>query len=358
MSLTFSWRHVFFAVLALVALGLGVARLGIINVAASSGHWAVTDRFLHWTMRNSVRTRAAFTNEDPTLDFTGMVSAAGHFATTCAVCHGAPGERPYPVMLASTPPAPDLRRTATQWTDRQLVWIVKHGVKFTPMPAWPAQDRDDEVRRMAAFVRRLPTMTPEEYRELAYGEGRIAGTTVYRLEDAIEDCNRCHAGNGRRQPDIPVLGGQRAAYLRFALAEFASGRRASAVMRSAAARVSPRLSAELALHYAAQPGLAEPPHERILRDESADEALARRVVEQGLPEANLPACARCHSSGKRADYPLLSGQKAAYLAGRLRRWQGDGQVVEARLPNDAMPMIARRIPERLIEPLSRYYERR
>jgi hypothetical protein len=65
--------------------------------------------------------------------------------------------------------------TAKTWSDPQLFWIVKHGMKFTPMPAWPVQDRDDEVRRMAAFARRLPDMSPAEYRTLACGPGRIAG---------------------------------------------------------------------------------------------------------------------------------------------------------------------------------------
>jgi mono/diheme cytochrome c family protein len=69
-------------------------------------------------------------------------------------------------MQATTPPAPDLAVTARTWSDPQLFWIVKHGVKFTPMPAWPAQDRDDEVRRMAAFVRRLPDMSPAEKEHL------------------------------------------------------------------------------------------------------------------------------------------------------------------------------------------------
>mgnify|MGYP003298824914 CR=1 FL=1 len=32
--------------------------------------------------------------------------------------------------------------------DAELFSIVKHGLKFTGMPAWPTQSRDDEVRRV------------------------------------------------------------------------------------------------------------------------------------------------------------------------------------------------------------------
>ena len=195
--------------------------------------------------------------DEPATDATGLVSAAGHYAATCATCHGAPGERPSPVMQSATPNAPDLSVTAKTWSDEQLFWIIKHGVKFTPMPAWPALDRDDEVRRMAAFVRRLPAMTPENYRSLAYGSGRSRWRRAKRLEDALPDCERCHADDGRDQPDIPVLAGQKPAYLFAALDAYASGRRSSGVMSAAAARIDPAVRRALANHYAALPGLSE-----------------------------------------------------------------------------------------------------
>lgn len=355
MTFEFTLRQAVLVVLGLILAGLLIAWLGVINIAASSGHTVFTEALLHWSMRNAVRTRAALTIENPGLDYTGMVSAAGHYSVSCALCHGAPGERASMVMQASTPSAPDLRVTAVDWSDRQLLWIVKHGVKFTPMPAWPTQARNDEVRRMAAFVRRLPVMPPLEYRDLAYGTGQAGGATLNRLEDAIADCERCHAEHGRGQADIPVLAGQRPAYLRATLERFASGRRASGVMGAAAARVDPALLHGLAAHYSRQRGLsasAESPAADAAQDEEA-----RRVVERGLPDVNLPACARCHSSGKRADYPLLFGQKPEYMAARLRRWRGAENVIEARKPNESMPMIARRIPPRLVEPLARYYAR-
>jgi hypothetical protein len=40
----------------------------------------------------------------------------------------------------------------------ELFYIVKHGIKFTGMPAWPAQQRDDERWAMVAFLRRLPDL--------------------------------------------------------------------------------------------------------------------------------------------------------------------------------------------------------
>lgn len=359
MTIRITWLRVLVTLALLATLDMTIAWLGIINIGASTGHWAITDKVLHWSMRNAVRTQSALSVDEPAVDPSGIVSAAGHYAASCAFCHGAPGEPLPPAMQSATPPAPDLRRTAHTWSDRQLHWIVKHGVKFTAMPAWPAQQRDDEVRRMAAFVRLLPAMSPATYRALAYGpEGRVVGGRALTLADALPDCARCHGadGRGRGQPDIPILGGQRPAYLLASLEGYAAGRRHSAVMQTAAVRVGREGRAALARHYAALPGLAAPQAPPPPARTEA-ERLAARVVASGLREANLPACASCHSGRGRPSYPVLAGQKAPYLAQRLHLWRGEPGVVEAKRPNEPMAVIARRIPEELIEPLALYYSR-
>src|SRR3546814_1800421 len=122
-------------------------------------------------------------------------------------------------------------------------------------------------------------------------------------------------------------------------------------MATAAARVDSTALRALAEHYAALPGLPEP------ASPTSDGSPAARIVTHGLPEANLPACANCHAPGKRPHYPVLAGQKPAYMAARLRLWRGDETIVDARKPNAPMPVIARRLPEHLLEPLAQYYAR-
>lgn len=356
MTIRITWRRTLLAIVGAALLGLGIGWSGAFNVAASTGHWRATDWFLHWVMRKSVRTHAALTVDAPATDPTGLVSAAGHFAGQCAVCHGAPGERPSPVMQAAMPPAPDLTVNARQWTDAQLFWILKHGVKFSGMPAWPVQDRDDEVRRMAAFVRRLPGMTPVTYRALAYGpDGRIATGTVRSVAEALPDCARCHGADGQgRGPDVPVLAGQKATYLANALQAYADGRRHGGVMRAAAARIDDATMRGLAETYAAMPRRAA----MAAAAGRADEDDAARIVAVGIPTLNVPACASCHGARGRAAYPRLEGQKAAYLAARLRAFRGEEGVVDARKSPHAMPTIARRLPEAAIPRLALYYARR
>ncbi|RYD18417.1 MAG: cytochrome c, partial [Lysobacteraceae bacterium] len=79
---------------------------------------------------------------------------------------------------------------------------------------------------------------------------------------------------------------------------------------------------------------------------------AAQIDRAGLPKVQLPACSSCHAPGK--PYPVLAGQRASYIAQRLRNWRGDETVVDARKSQATMPVIARRIPEDMIDPLAQY----
>jgi cytochrome c553 len=72
-----------------------------------------------------------------------------------------------------------------------------------------------------------------------------------------------------------------------------------------------------------------------------------------LPGAwQLAQAGSCHAPGK--PYPVLAGQSATYIAQRLRNWRGDETVVDARKSQATMPVIARRIPEDMIDPIAAY----
>ena len=181
-------------------------------------------------------------------------------------------------------------------------------------------------------------MTPATYRSLT----EVPGVTAAR----IATCAGCHGadGRGRGQPDMPVLGGQSPAYLRAALEAYATGKRQSAVMANAAATLTLEDMTRLADHFAAMPGIGGVT--------PSGSTAAARIDREGLPKVQLPACASCHAPGK--PYPVLAGQRASYIAQRLRNWRGDETVVDARKSQSTMPVIARRIPEDMIDPLARY----
>ena len=132
-----NWKHVAVALAVLPVAAVLFAWIGFFNVGASTGHWKVTDWFLHFAMRSAVRTYALAVDEPERLPVEAIKPAAGHFARGCAICHGAPGEPRSPATLKMLPLPPDLASVADEWEDAELFRIVKHGVRFTGMPAWP-----------------------------------------------------------------------------------------------------------------------------------------------------------------------------------------------------------------------------
>ena len=326
------------------AAGIGGALLlvsGVVPVKASSGHWPVTARILDFAKLQSVRTHSLGIEAPPLDDDALVLRGATHYETGCYPCHGKPGAALPPVMAAMTPPPPELTgERVARWTPEQLFSIVKHGIKFTGMPAWPAQERDDEVWAVVAFVRRLPALDAAGYDRLTQGPvpdaiGSVAGD---RLEETLTVpafvrtvCARCHgvAGNGRGPDAFPVLAGQRAAYMDATLRAFAEGSRHSGIMAPVAAGLSRDTILEVTAYYERLPA-------RIPDAAAAEQALARgaEIATRGVPERDIPACVECHGpidEPRNPAYPRLAGQHARYLRQQLtllkeRRRGGSPQV--------------------------------
>jgi cytochrome c553 len=326
-------QHRWFKIAALLAGlaigGLLVVASGIVPIKASSGHWPITAWFLHFAMRRSVVTHTLGL-QAPALDAPRLVlQGAGHYETGCRPCHGSPQRPPPEIVQHMTPHPPYLPPRVSAWDPEELFYIVKHGVKFTGMPAWPAQQRDDEVWAMVAFLRMLPDLQAEDYQRLVHGEPRTTGDASGRGSLELEhvpsavtaSCGRCHGIGGRERGAgaFPRLAGQRSAYLYAALQAYARGERQSGIMAPIAAGLSPEEMHELALYY----GNLQEPSSPSLSMPQASKAASERgkaIASHGIPSQRVPACVACHGPGatrRNPFYPVLAGQHADYLALQL-----------------------------------------
>jgi cytochrome c553 len=310
--MTIRWKHVLALIVILPIAGLLIGWSGLIGIRASSGHWGATDWFLHWVMRSSVRT-AAITVEAPPLENPALLPpAAGHFESGCATCHGSPAQARSSAVLGMLPLPPDLKSVVGTWSDEQLFEIVKHGVRYTGMPAWPVQTRDDEVWAMVAFLRRLPDMDAGQYGATA---GLATGNQASGMSAQAITCDSCH-GEQRLGEDslVPSLSGQSETYLMNSLRAYVQGRRPSGIMQLAVGTIPEEQLQKFAAYYASQP---RPAHQK-----STDQSLVargRELAERGRASDDVPACLSCHErEGGNAAYPRLSGQKKPYLETQLR----------------------------------------
>ncbi len=384
----------------LIALGFIVALAGgavlfawsgIFNVAASSGHPAPVAWFLHFTMKNSVRTHAlGIAPPEDLQSRERIVRGAAHYDLGCAPCHGAPGAKRNAIVTEMLPPPPHLADQIETWKPSELFWIVKHGIKYAGMPAWPARNRDDEIWDVTAFLLEMPRLDAEGYAKLARGtagsgtrsetDRKNEPSTVQEDQassvriplhhlagdgqgPSIETCARCHGydGNGRGGDAFPKLAGQPESYLTLALADYASGSRKSGFMETVASKLEPVAMTRLARQFSA---FERSSHGARLPD-SVDGNLARGsdLARFGDPAIGLPACVACHgqNAGNEASapspkgppaFPVLRGQNAGYLVTQLRLFENGGRGgTRANL----MRMIAGRLSEGDMADLAAYY---
>lgn len=142
-------------------LVIAFAWSGIYPVAAGSGHTAPVEWLLETTRERSVAVRAADLVVPNDLESSERIAAgAGHYDSMCAGCHGKPGQEPAD-SFDPQPPALYQRRIEP----RKAFWTIKHGLKMSAMPSH-LDHSDRENWDTVAFVRALPEMSAEAYRDL------------------------------------------------------------------------------------------------------------------------------------------------------------------------------------------------
>lgn len=304
-----------------VAVALAVVFVvlaGVIPIQASSGHWKVTAWVLDLIKRRAVHTYSR-SIEVPALAHQQLiVRGAAHYERSCRACHGSPAAARPPLVMKMTPHPPFLPERTGRWDDAELFQIVKHGIKFTGMPAWTAPKRNDEIWAVVAFLRQLPRVSADHYWRLAVGEPRHPGASP----PVVDMCAACHGadGRGRSGGAFPSIAGQHAPYLRRALDAYARNARHSGIMGPIAAALDPASRDVLITYYSQLP----PPSPR-----GADGEVARgeAIAHRGSAERRIPACLECHKpdANQNRDYPILDGQHAEYLLQQLQLFNDDAR---------------------------------
>ncbi|QYE34480.1 c-type cytochrome [Polymorphobacter sp. PAMC 29334] len=369
---------------------------GVPNLAATTPHPQLWAKFLHFVFSRSVSFHSSDLTPPADLNSPNRVAlGAAHYANVCANCHGAPGTGQNPIALAMTPRPPYLPAQIKDLNDKEIFWVLKHGVKYSAMPGWPTQLRDDEIWSMVAFVKTLPDLKYDIYRRVALGESASGNTNLPRIDfgsdpvlrpyvshnstipqgdinhyvfpatgpdqfgqtgAVIETCSRCHgsAGTGRAVGAFPNLAILSQQYIASALTSFASGKRHSAYMQTVADQLSPQQIQQVAAYYSSQPK-AKSLAAATFQVPAADVAYGQQIALQGLRDRKIGACSGCHALAD-ADvraYPRLNGQNEDYLINQLKLFRAGGRGNSGKY--NPMVGVAKNLTDREIGAVSAYY---
>lgn len=146
--------------LVLVLGGLGYFLLGFAEMRGDLPPSRLESELMRRAVHASVRREAPeVKNPFPPTD-ENLIAGGKIYLNGCAGCHGNPG-KPYKYQGVLFPPAPLVSSVRTEYTEAQVFWVVKHGVRLTGMFANGQWDSDENLWKVAAFLTRIGSLPPE-----------------------------------------------------------------------------------------------------------------------------------------------------------------------------------------------------
>ena len=374
-----------------IVIALAVVWTGLLNLAASVPHPAGWSTLLHYTFKRSAVFHAGGLQPPPDINSAALIQkGAIYYDRVCSHCHSVPGRGQNVVALAMRPQPQYLPNVAQDFTAPELFWIIKHGIKYSAMPAWPVQDRDDEVWALAAFVKQVPKMRGDAYRRLIgadlpdamppfapgtvkpvpyqpgiltpdASEQRIERPSYGFGDDEVSDgvggsCVACHGRDGAGRPGgaFPNIALLTEEQIATALNRYASGARPSGFMQTVALNLTPDQIAGLARYYAGQPKRQADQ----LHPDPALLQLGEQIATHGDPARRVGACASCHDYTRAVAkaYPKIDGQNRYYLRDQLKLFRTGLRGGTGR--GNSMYAAARHLSDREIDGVALYYAAR
>ena len=151
-----------FAALVLVSF----AKLGILPVQADVAPSRLEASLLGSALRASVARHAPSGGNPMPASDENLIAGAKLYRQMCSRCHGLSRESGNTYGQSFYPPAPGLPLSRTLYTDNEIFWIVKHGIRNTAMLAWGNLLSDEEIWRIVTLVRKFDSVPDSATLEL------------------------------------------------------------------------------------------------------------------------------------------------------------------------------------------------
>lgn len=151
---------VLFAILLISLAFFAYLRLGYAEVRGDIPASRFEAMLLTSAVRASVRRQAPeIPNPFPPTD-QNLIAGGKIYLAECSGCHGELEPGKGGSASALVPPPPQFSTVGTGYTEAQLFWIAKHGIRRSGMFANGQWDSDDRLWQVAVFLKHIHSLPP------------------------------------------------------------------------------------------------------------------------------------------------------------------------------------------------------
>jgi len=148
-------------ILAILLLAiLAITRLGLMPVSADGPHSHLEARIMPAVLHASIVRHASGETNSVPLNEDNLKAGIDTYKAMCARCHSTPDGTASIYGQSFYPPAPQLPKGMAQYTDSQLFWVIKHGIRNTGMPAWGSMLTDEEIWQLVSLLKNSQDLPP------------------------------------------------------------------------------------------------------------------------------------------------------------------------------------------------------
>jgi cytochrome c553 len=137
----------------LLLAALVVTRLGLVPVSADGTHSRLEARIMPMVLHASIVRHASRETNPLPLNEDNLKAGVNTYKAMCARCHSTPVGEPSVYGQSFYPAAPQLPDGMARYTDSQLFWLIKHGIRNTGMPAWGSMLSDEEIWQIVSLLK-------------------------------------------------------------------------------------------------------------------------------------------------------------------------------------------------------------
>jgi len=152
---------VIFTMAALVGFGYFAVETGIVPATADGKPAALESWVANTALHAAIEREVQRLSNPIQLSEENLITGVHLYAENCAICHGASDAEPSRMGQGFYIEAPRFAKDGVEDDpEAASFWTVKHGIRFTAMPSFTTTLKDEEIWKIAMFLKQMDKLPP------------------------------------------------------------------------------------------------------------------------------------------------------------------------------------------------------